>query len=157
MNLMKPIFIFLLIFRLSFSIVALGQNLNPAYDEKLANSLGADDYGLKPYVLVILKTGTNKTTDRAFIDSCFVGHMRNISEMVEQKKLIVAGPIAKNEKTYRGIFILNVATFDEANELLQKDAAIKEKILEPELFQWYGSAALPLYLDEADKIWKKQP
>jgi len=136
---------------------SLGQSFNPAYDSTLAVSLGADDYGMKKYVLVILKTGTNSTNDKEQIKQLFAGHMSNMEKLVDQGKLIVAGPIGKNEKTYRGIFILNTSTFEEANLLLESDPAIKEKLLEPEFYNWYGSAALPEYLKASDKIWKLKP
>ena len=67
---------------------------------------------------------------------------------------MVAGPLKKNEKTYRGIFILNVPTIEEAEQLLRTDAAIKSKLLEPEFYKWYGSAALSEYLAAHEKIWK---
>jgi uncharacterized protein YciI len=73
---------------------------------------------------------------------------------VKEKKLIVAGPMVKNEKSYRGIFILDVSTIEDANLLLETDPAIKAKFLEPELYEWYGSAALPEYLETSDKVWK---
>jgi uncharacterized protein YciI len=73
---------------------------------------------------------------------------------VDEKKLIVAGPMVKNEKSYRGIFILDVATTEEAKLLLETDPAIKAKFLEPEFYEWYGSAALPEYLEASDKVWK---
>jgi uncharacterized protein YciI len=130
---------------------------NPKYDKVLAQKLGADDYGMKSYVLVILKTGTNQTTDKDFINRSFRGHMDNINLLVEKGKLIVAGPLGKNDQTYRGIFILNVTTFDEAKSLLQNDTAIKEGLLDFDLFKWYGSAALPDYLESSDKIWKVKP
>ncbi len=131
---------------------------NPNYDVELAGKLGADDYGMKSYILVILKTGTNQTTDKAFISESFRGHMNNINRLVEQKKLIVAGPLGKNANNYRGIFILNnVADFDEANELLQTDPAINSGLLDVELYNWYGSAALPEYLPFSDKVWKINP
>jgi len=140
-----------------FSNELMAQTINPNYDPSLAQSLGADDNGMKSYVLVILKTGTNATTDKTFIDSCFRGHLDNIWRLVEAGKMIVAGPLGKNERTYRGIFILNVTTVEEAEQLLQTDPAVKEKLLEAELYSWYGSAALPTYLDAADKIWKQRP
>jgi len=107
--------------------------------------------------LVILKTGSNTDTDKAKKGSCFVGHMTNINKLVEDKKLIVAGPIGKNDKNYRGIFILDLPTLEEATTLLQTDPAIKAKYLEPELYIWYGSAALSEYLETSDKIWKINP
>lgn len=131
--------------------------LNPNYDADLAQRLGADDYGMKRYVWVILKTGTNQTTDQSFISECFRGHLANINRLADDGLLVVAGPLQKNDKNFRGIFILNVSTFDEAEELLQTDPAIKEGLLDVELFTWYGSAALPVYLESSDKIWKVKP
>jgi hypothetical protein len=130
---------------------------NPNYDPVLAHKLGGDEYGMKSYVLVILKTGTNQTTDKTLINDSFRGHMENINHLVKVGKMIVAGPLGKNDKTYRGIFILNVTTFEEAESLLQNDSAIKEGLLDFELYKWYGSAALPEYLEFSDKIWKVNP
>lgn len=131
---------------------------NPNYDKTLAEKLGADDYGMKNYFLVILKTGTNTTTDKAFINQCFRGHLDNINTLVANKILIVAGPMWQNEKNYRGIFILNnIESIESATALLQTDPAIKNKLLDYEIFTWYGSAALPEYLPYTDKIWKLKP
>lgn len=129
---------------------------NPNYDANLAQKLGGDDFGMKGFILVLLKTGANKTTDRAFINEQFRGHMENINRLVDAGKMIIAGPLGKNDKTYRGIFILN-ANMNEAKELMQTDPAIKEGLLDVELYDWYGSAALPEYLKASDKIWKTKP
>ena len=139
---------------LFFAKTSTAQSLNPDYDSTLAQNFGADDYGMKSYVFVILKTGTNTTTDKAFIDSCFAGHMANIVRLVNEGKLIVAGPLGKNDNTYRGIFILNVKTIEEAQELVQTDPAINSKLLDADLYNWYGSAALSEYLETALKIGK---
>lgn len=144
--------IFLLI---SFS--GMSQTTNPNFDAALVEKLGADDYGMKMYVFVILKSGENKTTDRNYIDSCFVGHLKNINRLAEQKQLVVAGPFGKNESDFRGLFILNVSSTDEAKKLLQTDPAINARLLSADLFPWYGSAALPEYLGVHDKIWKLNP
>ena len=132
------------------------QSDNLVYDKVLADSLGGDDYGMKSYVLVILKTGSNTTDNKTLVDSLFRGHLDNIGRLADAGKLIVAGPLKKNEKTYRGIFILDVKTTEEAMDLLQSDPAIREKLLEAELFQWYGSAALPVYLKTHERIEKKK-
>ncbi len=149
---MKYLFIFL-ISGLCFGSVQ-SQTTNPNYDEDLAAKLGADDYGMKSYVFVMLKTGPNESTDKVARDSCFSGHMSNIKRLVLEDKLIVAGPIGKNENSYRGIFILNVPTLEEASELLQSDPAIHTGYLAADLYPWYGSAALPLYREASDKIWR---
>lgn len=136
------------------SICALAQE-NPNYDADLAKKLGADDYGMKSYIFVMLKTGSNASTNKAVRDSCFAGHMSNMNKMVEAKKLVVAGPMGKNDNNYRGIFILNVATKEEARELLKTDPAINAKYLAADIYEWYGSAALSEYLPASDKVWKK--
>jgi uncharacterized protein YciI len=101
---------------------------------------------------VILKTGSNNIEDKVKRDSLFAGHMANINRLADMGKLIIASPFGKNDKTYRGLFILNVKTTDEANELLQTDPAIKAKVFDVELYNWYGSAAIPEYLKFHDKI-----
>ncbi len=132
-------------------------NSNPNYDKVLAEKLDGDDYGMKSYFFVILKTGTNKTEDKNIINECFKGHMDNIDRLVKEGNLIVAGPFEKNDKNYRGLFILNnIKTIEEAKDLLQTDPAIKCGLLDYEIFSWYGSAALPEYLPATEKIWRKK-
>lgn len=151
---------------LATTILAFGQinsendtlTSNPNYDKTLADKLGGDDYGMKNYFLVILKTGTNTTKDKELISESFRGHMDNINRLVEEGKLIVAGPLGKNEYNYRGIFILdNIKSIEEAKELLQTDLAIKNDLLDYEIFTWYGSAALPEYLPFSEKIMRTKP
>lgn len=150
---MKYIFTFS---ALLFATLTFAQtNLN--YDKSLAEKLGADDYGMKSYILVILKTGANTTKDQEFINESFKGHMVNIKRLVEEKKLIVAGPLEKNENNFRGIFIFdNLKSIEEATEILQIDPAIKNELLDYEIYNWYGPAALPEYLPFSDKIWKSE-
>ena len=133
------------------------QKANPDYDPALAKKLGAYERGMKMYVLVILKTGPNNETDSVKRANLFAGHFRSINNLAEQKKLIVAGPLDKNKSAYRGIFILDVPTFEEAADLLQNDPTIKERIFDAEYFNWYGSAALPEYLESDKKIRKTIP
>ena len=124
------------------------------YNKALADSLGADEYGMKSYVLAILKTGSNTTTDKEKLNQYFKGHMENIGRLAKEGKLIVAGPLGKNDKSYRGIFILDVKTVEEAQKLVDTDPAVKAKIFDVELYPWYGSAALPMYLPAHSKIEK---
>lgn len=131
---------------------------NKNYDAELAEKLGADELGMRSYFLVILKTGSNATTDNDIVQNSFRGHMDNIQRLVKEGKLIIAGPfLAKNANNYRGIFILNTKTIEETESLLQSDPAIKNKIFDVEIYPWYGSAALPEYLPAADKLWKEKP
>jgi uncharacterized protein YciI len=145
----KPALFAALILSIATSVFS---QVNPKYDKTLADSLGADEYGMKMYVLVLLKTGTAKIDDKKITDSLFAGHMKNIQRLADEGKLSVAGPLQKNDKNYRGIFILNVKTIDEANTLLQTDPTIKAQVLDAELYGWYGSAALPMYLPASEKV-----
>lgn len=54
---------------------------------------------MKSYYLVILKTGSAKITDKKRSDSIFGGHMKNIQRLALENKLVVAGPMGKNDKT----------------------------------------------------------
>jgi uncharacterized protein YciI len=148
---MRNLLLILLIF-LGKGISA--QTLNPDYDSTLAKSYGADDYGMKNYILVILKTGPNNIEDKAIRDSLFAGHFANMNRLANLGKLIVAGPLGKNDKTYRGIFILNTTSMDEAKELIETDPVIKSKVMDAELYSYYGSAALGDYMKVHKKIGK---
>lgn len=124
------------------------------YDEELAKKLGADEYGMKTYVFCILKTGTNTTATPDERKKYFEGHMANINKLAEENKLVVAGPFMKNDKNYRGVFIFNCSTIEEAEKLVNSDPAVQAKIFEADLTIWYCSAALGLVKDTHDKIAK---
>ncbi|MCZ4408444.1 YciI family protein [Cryomorphaceae bacterium 1068] len=85
------------------------------------------------------------------------GHLDNITRLAEQNMLSVAGPFGENDLKYRGLFILNAATTEEAEELLSTDPSIAAGVFETEIIPWYGSAALPTYLENYEKIEKTRP
>lgn len=132
------------------------QSAETKYNAQLAQKLGADELGMKMYVLVILKTGDTKIEDKALRDNLFRGHFANINKLADEGKLVVAGPLEKNENQYRGIFILDVKTFAEAGLLLQNDPTVSQGIFKPEMYEWYGSAALPAYMQTHKKIQKSR-
>lgn len=127
------------------------QNL---YDAALAEKLGADDYGMKKYVMAFLKAGTVKIKDPAQRAELQKAHLKNIGRLAEEGKLIVAGPFL-DDQPIRGIFIFDVASVEEARALTATDPAIKAGTLEMELHPWYGSAALAETLNIHKKIEKK--
>src|SRR6185312_11370004 len=91
------------------------------YDSVLAKKLNADDYGMKSYVLVLLKKGSVELTDKKVRDSVFRGHMANIMRLASEKKLELAGPTGENDKNYEGIFVYNTADITEARQWLNSD------------------------------------
>ncbi|MBW4360805.1 YciI family protein [Flavobacterium taihuense] len=131
------------------------QETNSSYDEKLAKSLNADERGMKQYVFCILKTGSNTTATDEEKNELFKGHMANITKLAKEGKLVLAGPFMKNDRNYRGIYIFNVNTVEEAKALVVTDPAVKANIFEVELTPWYGTAALQETLKIHEKITKK--
>ena len=149
---MKQLLLLLVFLSVTLSIQA--QKTNSKYDAELAKKVGADDYGMKSYIFVILKTGTNTSTNKIEVDKAFAGHMTNMNTMVEAGKLVVAGLLAQMIKTIVVFFILNESDMEKAKILLATDPAIKAKFLDYDIFPWYGSAALSEYLEASDKVWK---
>lgn len=143
-----------ILFLLLLSCAAFAQETNTAYDEKMAKELGGDSNGMKTYVFCLLKTGSNTTATKEEKAKYFEGHMANINRLAKEGKLVVAGPFMKNDKNYRGIFIFNCSTIEEAQQLVETDPAVAAKIFEAELTPWYCSAALMKVSEIHDKISK---
>ncbi len=133
-------FILLLIGGVTFAQTS-QTDVKPTFDSVLAKKLGADDYGMKQYVMAFLKEGKNRNLDSAESANLQVAHLKNIMRLADEGKLIVAGPFLDNQAV-RGIFIFNVSTIEEARQLTATDPAIKAGVLEMELRPWYGSASL---------------
>jgi len=116
---------------------------NPNFNSALAKKVGADKVGMRSYVLVILKTGPKdveiKGKER---DDIFTGHFANINRLADEGKLALAGPFAKNDKTFRGLFIFGVKTVEEAQALVNTDPVVKSGMMIADFVPWYGSAGL---------------
>src|SRR5450432_1856265 len=149
---MKKLFGLLLVLIFPFSLLK-AQTSDEKYDSVLAKKLHADEYGMKNYILVLLKPGSNTSVDKITEDSIFHGHLSNIGRLAKNGDLVLAGPFGEN-KLYRGLFILNVTNFEDAKKLLETDPAIKAKLLDPEMYLWYGSASLQEILPLHTKIQK---
>ena len=145
---------FALLFVVIFSSIFLTQAQN-SYDPELAKQLGADDYGMKKYVIAFLYRGDRiaeySAEERAEFQN---GHLANITRLATEGKLVLAGPFFGNEEL-RGLFFFNVETVAEAESLTESDPSIQAGILKMEMKEWYGSAALPLLLDWHSKIAKE--
>ena len=66
------------------------------YDSALAKRVGADERGMRPYVLVILKSGPTPVPKGEQRDAMFAGHFANIERLAKEGKLVLAGPFEKN-------------------------------------------------------------
>jgi len=148
--------IFLMILLIVAAIPAQSQEKSK-YDAQLAAKYGGNDNGMKGYIFVILRTGPNKTADKDSLNAYFAGHMANIQKLAAEGKMIVAGPFGKNENQFRGLFILNTTSNEEARKMLDGDPAVKDGIFTADLYTWWGSAALPAYMEVHEKITKVNP
>jgi uncharacterized protein YciI len=124
------------------------------YDAALAARLGADDIGMKTYVMAFLKAGPNRNRPREEAQKLQAAHRANINRLAKEGKLVLAGPFA-DDGVLRGIYIFDVKTVAEAEALTNTDPAIQAGQLVMELHPWYGSAALMMVNDVHSRIEKK--
>lgn len=126
----------------------------PAYDAELARSLGADERGMRQYVLVILKTGPNKIADADARKRMFQGHFANMGKLAGEKKLVLAGPLDGKEGR-RGIFVFNTPDIEAAKAWVATDPVIVHGEMVAEYHAFYGSAALMMVNEVHGKIERK--
>ncbi|MEO8060221.1 MAG: YciI family protein [Burkholderiales bacterium] len=127
----------------------------PAYDAELARSVGANENGMRSYVLVVLKTGPNKVPAGAERDEMFKGHFANMSRLGNEGKLALAGPF-DGVDGWRGLFVFAVSEIEEARQLVATDPVIIKGEMVAEYHKYFGSAALMLVNEAHAKITKKR-
>ena len=128
----------------SFSAFAESPATTPAKsveDPVLAKQLGADERGMRHYVLVILKTGKNRVPDGKARDEMFKGHFANINRLADEGKLAIAGPFG-DKNDWRGMFIFAVDDIEAAKLLVATDPVIQSGEMVAEYHSLYASAAL---------------
>ncbi|REG81522.1 YciI family protein [Algoriphagus antarcticus] len=148
---MKKLILFLIfaIFANSYSFAQ-----NSAFDETLAKEVGADEYGMRKYVIAFLYRGDKveeySEQERSDIQA---GHMANLNRLAKEGKMVMAGPFFGNEDL-RGLFFFAVESMEEEEQLTSTDPAVKAGVLRMVLKEWYGSAALMLMVDMHSKVAK---
>lgn len=111
------------------------------FNADLAEALGADEYGMRSYTLVLLSSGEADITDETELARLQQQHLANIQKLADRGHLALAGPFY-NTETYRGLFILATDDLNEAESWVNTDPAIAAGLLQSEFLPWYGSAAL---------------
>ena len=129
----------------------------PAHDAALAARLGADARGMRPYVLVILKTGPTRVPDGEDRKAMFAGHFANMERLAAAGKLVQAGPFAEDPAGWRGLFLLAVDSLDEAKALTDTDPVIRKGEMVAEYHRWYGSAAAMMIPEIHAKLERTAP
>jgi uncharacterized protein YciI len=123
----------------------------PHYDGALAKSLGADERGMRAYVLVILKTGPNKVPEGPARNQMFEGHFANMQRLADEKKLVLAGPLDGTDGR-RGIFVFATPDIAQARTYVATDPVIVNGEMAAEYHKFYGSAGLMMINEIHDKI-----
>ena len=127
----------------------------PGYDEALATKYGADDYGMRNYVLVILKTGPNRMPAGPERDAMFRGHFENMKRLSGEGKLVLAGPL-DGVDGWRGLFLFDVDDVEQARELAATDPVLVHGEMVAEFHKYYGSAALLGVREVHERLARKQ-
>lgn len=127
------------------------QSTASGYDATLAQQLGADERGMRKYVLVLLKTGPHKVPAGAERDAMFEGHFANINRLVAEGKLVLAGP-TDGVDGWRGVFVLATDDIEAAKTYIASDPVIMKGEMVAEYHQFYGSAGLMLVNETHGKI-----
>ncbi|MCK6427023.1 MAG: YciI family protein [Burkholderiaceae bacterium] len=125
------------------------------HDAALAQRLGADDYGMRPYVAVLLKTGPTPLPPGAQRDEMFRGHFANMKRLADAGKLVLAGPY-DGVDGWRGLFVFAVRDIDEARQLAAGDPVLQQGEMVAEYHRWYGSAAVMLIPELHERLAKKR-
>ena len=97
---------------------------------------------VKQFWLVVLKTGPQDKviTDSAQRAKIFAGHFSNMERLYKEGILKVAGPFGKNDFTWRGLFILDCATKEEAEAYVKTDPSVAAGVFITDIVPWYSEA-----------------
>ena len=127
----------------------------PGFDADLARKTGADDYGMRSYVLVILRTGPTRVEDPEQRKAMFAGHMANIKRLSAEGKMVLAGPFGDSGGDWRGLFVFAVDGIDAAKALVATDPVIIHGEMVADYHSWYGPAATMLIGELHSKLAKQ--
>lgn len=125
-----------------------------AYDADLAKSLGANDNGMRSYVLVILKSGPRKMPDGPARKEMFKGHFANMERLAGEKKLALAGPL-DGVDGWRGVFVIASPDIEQAKKLVETDPVIVNGEMVAEYHKFFSSAGLMMVNEVHNKLIKK--
>ena len=93
---------------------------------------------IEQYWFIILKTGPKQDFDSASKAKLFEGHMANIKRLYNEGILKVAGPFGKNDLKWRGIFIFDCKTKEEAEKIVSTDPAVNAGLFAVDIVPWYS-------------------
>lgn len=151
---LRPIWTAMVLVSATLLSPARAEEAAPGYDPSLAAAVGADENGMRRYVLVILKTSPTPVPPGPARDEMFKGHFANMKRLADAGKLALAGPL-DGVDGWRGLFIMAVSDIEEAKALVATDPVVAQGEMIPEFHKYYGSAALMLVNDGHAKVARK--
>lgn len=95
---------------------------------------------VKQFWMVILKTGPKdkEITDSVQRSTIFSGHFSNMERLHEEGILKAAGPFGKNDFTWRGLFIMDCATKEEAESHVKTDPSVAAGVFIYDIVPWWS-------------------
>ncbi|MBK7884501.1 MAG: hypothetical protein IPJ81_12485 [Chitinophagaceae bacterium] len=123
---MKPVLLFVSLIFINITLFAQNKKQKP-------------EDQIEQYWFVMLKTGPEQYFDSTQKAKLFAGHMDNINKLYYDGILKVAGPFGKNSFDWRGIFILDCKTQEEAERLVQGDPAVEAGLLTADIAPWFSA------------------
>jgi uncharacterized protein YciI len=136
--------------RISLALLVVSIGVAPAVGSLLAQTPSSSPAAAAPtemvkYFMVFLRRGpawTSAVTPETTKVS--QGHQANIQRLTREGKMVVAGPFdgQRGERALAGIFILRVASIDEAKALTESDPAVKAGRFVYEIAPWWGPKSL---------------
>lgn len=87
---------------------------------------------------VMIKTGPKQDFDSTTKAKLFKGHMDNINRLYYDGILKVAGPFGKNDLQWRGVFIFDCPTKEDAERYVATDPAVAAGLFKVDIVPWYG-------------------
>lgn len=124
------------------------------FDEALAQRTGANENGMRSYVLVILKSSGTPLPKGEARDAMFRGHFANMKRLADAGLLAVAGPLDGVEGR-RGIFVMAVPDIETAKQHVATDPVIVQGEMVAEYHRLLASAALMLVNEQHQRLAKK--
>lgn len=98
---------------------------------------------IQQFWLVILKTGPQdkEITDTAERNKIFAGHFANMERLHKEGILKAAGPFGKNDFTWRGLFIFDCKTKEDAEGYVKTDPSVAAGVFIYDIVPWYSEAS----------------
>jgi len=97
---------------------------------------------IRQFWLVVLKTGPRdkEVTDTAERNKIFAGHFANMNRLYDEGILKAAGPFGKNDFTWRGLFILDCKTKEDAESFVKTDPSVAAGVFITDIVPWFSEA-----------------